>query len=378
MPGNAMTRREVAPSPIDRLRALAMTAERNDMTTRIFAAAGHWAKQGYRGGLFRTTPDRGEWEELENGLPALVEAHALAVDPRDRDVIYAGTQDGPYRSIDGGDRWERLGFPQGAAMVWSLAFHPTRPNIMYCGTAPVSVYRSEDHGDNWEKLPAASPEHCAMGFPTRTIAIAVDENRPDDVYAALEVSGVMRSSDGGETWSDLSQALIDLAEKPHLKSRIGSDRDSEGMLDSHAIVVSGAQPGSPILAVRMGLFQSRDGGRSWRDLEIGRHSPLTYCRDVVVSPQDARVLYACLSPAARSTDGSIWRSSDLGETWQRFDHGVKAEATMMAAAVDRSDPAKVYCISRCGQVFGTEDAGASWREYRLPEDVHDAYKVACA
>ena len=145
----------------------------------------------------------------------------------------------------------------------------------------------------------------------------------------------------------------------------GSDRDSEGMLDSHAIVVSGAQPASPILAVRMGLFQSRDGGRSWRDMEVGRHSPLTYCRNVIVSPEDPRVLYACLSPAARSTDGSLYRSSDVGETWQRFDHGVKAKATMMAAAVHPADPAKVYCISRCGQVFGTEDAGKSWREYPL-------------
>ncbi len=345
--------------------------------TRIIAAAGHWPKEGYRGGLFRTTAADGEWEELEDGLPELVESHALAVHPQDRDVIYAGTQDGPYRSIDGGTTWERCGFPKGAAMVWSLVFHPTRPNVMYCGTAPVNLYRSEDNGDNWEKLPAASPEHCPMGFPTRTIAFAVDESRPDDVYAALEVSGVLRSCDGGETWTDLSEALMDLARQPNLKSRIGSDRDSEGMLDSHAIVVSPAEPASPILAVRMGLFRSRDGGASWADMQVGRHSPLTYCRDVVVSPHDPRVLYACLSPAARSHEGSIWQSRDLGETWRRFDHGIKAEATMMAAAVHRGDPAKVYCISRCGQVFGTEDAGASWREFPLPEDVHDAYKVVC-
>jgi hypothetical protein len=77
-------------------------------STRIFAAAAHAARQGFRGGLFRTTPEDGVWEELENGLPELVETHALSVDPRDADVIYAGTQDGPYRSTDGGSRWERL------------------------------------------------------------------------------------------------------------------------------------------------------------------------------------------------------------------------------------------------------------------------------
>lgn len=347
-------------------------------STRIFAAAGHWPERGFQGGIFRALSDDSAWEKLENGLPDTVEAHALAVHPRAPDVIYAGTQDGPYRSLDGGGKWERLGFPKRGAMVWSLAFHPARPDVMYCGTAPARLYRSEDHGDNWRELRAArSPEHCVMGFPTRAVSIAVDENRPDDVYAALEVSGVIRSTDGGERWTDLSQPLIALSAHPHLKSRIGSDRDSEGMLDSHAIVVSGAQPAAPILAVRMGLFRSADGGQSWRDMEIGRHSPLTYCRDVVVSPDDPRVLYACLSPAARSTDGSLYRSSDLGKTWRRFDHGIRAKGTMMAVAVHPRDAAKVYCISRCGQVFGTEDAGRSWREYALPERVCDAYKVIC-
>jgi photosystem II stability/assembly factor-like uncharacterized protein len=51
---------------------------------------------------------------------------------------------------------------------------------------------------------------------------------------------------------------------------------------------------------------------------------------------------------------------------------------MMAVAVHPRDPARVYCVSRCGQVFGTEDAGASWREYPLPEGVADVYTVACA
>ena len=79
----------------------------------------------------------------------------------------------------------------------------------------------------------------------------MDPGRPDNIYAALEVSGVIRSADGGETWTDLSQPLIRLADKPHLKSRIGSAIDSEGMLDSHALAVSSAAPGTAFLAVRM-------------------------------------------------------------------------------------------------------------------------------
>ncbi len=346
--------------------------------TRIFAGAGHYTsgRGSFRGGLFRTTADSGEWLAVTAGLPDNVEARAFLVHPENPDVVYAGTQDGPYRSTDAGLKWERLGFPERGQVVWSLAFHPTRPQVMYAGTAPVALYRSEDGGDTWQKLEGARcPNHCDMGFPVRTTRIAIDPSRPDDVYAALEVSGVIRSSDGGETWKDLSAPLIKLADEPHLKSRISSNIDSEGMLDSHAIAVS---DGKVFLAVRMGLFESDDRGASWHDMQIGRFSPLVYCRDVIVSPQDASVMYAALSPASRSTDGSLYRSADLGRSWSRFDRGIKPNATMMAVNVHPADPARVYCVSRCGPVFGTENGGASWREYRLPESVQDVYAVACS
>jgi photosystem II stability/assembly factor-like uncharacterized protein len=150
------------------------------------------------------------------------------------------------------------------------------------------------------------------------------------------------------------------------------------MLDSHALAVSAAAPGTVFLAVRMGLFRSADHGVNWSDMEIGRFSPLTYARDVQVAPQDPRVMYACLSPAARSEAGTLYRSDDLGQTWKRFDHGVKAESTMMAVALNRRDPRQVSCVTRFGQVFGTEDGGGTWREHRLPAGIQDVYALACA
>ena len=112
-------------------------------------------------------------------------------------------------------------------------------------------------------------------------------------------------------------------------------------------------------------------------MEIGRFSPLTYARDVRVSPHDPRVLYACLSPAARSEDGSLYRSDDVGESWKRLDHGVTARSTMMALALHPRDPAQVYCTTRHGQVFGTIDGGARWREAPLPDGVEDVFAIAC-
>ena len=332
---------------------------------------------GTLGGLFRQRVGDDRWERLTKGLPDPAMIHAITVHPADPRVIFAGTQDGPYRSDDGGDNFRRPEFPRDL-QVWSITVHPTQPRVVYAGTSPVGVFRSEDGGDTWRRLPnAVQPERLKMSFACRVMRIAIAPGPSDEVYAALEVGGAMRSLDGGESWMDCSGDLVGLAERPHLKSRIQSDSETEGMLDAHALAVSSAAPGHVFLAVRMGLFQSDDRGKSWRDMEIGRFSPLTYGRDIRVSPHDPRALYACLSPAARSQDGSLYRSTDLGRTWSHLDHGVKAEATMMALALHPRDPEQVYCVSRCAQVFGTQDGGTTWRESRLPEGVNDVYALAC-
>jgi photosystem II stability/assembly factor-like uncharacterized protein len=88
-------------------------------------------------------------------------------------------------------------------------------------------------------------------------------------------------------------------------------------------------------------------------------------------------MYAALSPAARSSDGAVYRSDDVGATWKRFDHGIKADATMMGVTLHPKDPNQVFAVSRVGQVFGTQDGGKSWVEFRLPEGVRDCYAIAC-
>ncbi len=150
-----------------------------------------------------------------------------------------------------------------------------------------------------------------MNFPCRVTRLAIDPSNPDEIYAGLEVDGVLRSRDRGETWEDIGDDLVKLAERPHLKSRIASDTENEGMLDTHALTVSSALPGTVFLAVRMGLFRSADRGQTWQDMEIGRFSPLTYARDVVVSPHNPkpwspRSARRRAARTARSTAATIW------------------------------------------------------------------------
>lgn len=345
-------------------------------TSHVYVGAAKWTG-GNQSGVFRRGDGDRRWELMSKGLPDEVHVQAITVHPTNPDVVYIGTQSGPYRSLDRGERWERLSFPEDGGQVWSITVPPRSPRTLLVGTSPVGVYRSDDEGVTWRNLHASQPERVKMTFACRVMRIDVDPSNPDHIYAALEVGGAMRSLDGGASWADCSADLVKLSELPHLKSRIVSDSEMEGMLDGHALCVSAAAPGTVILALRMGLFRSTDQAAHWKDMEVGRFSPLTYSRDIRVSPQDPKVLYACLSPAARSEDGSLYRSADMGETWTRFDRGVKAESTMMAVALHPRSADRVYCVSRTGQVFGTEDAGRTWREDRLPEGVGDVYALAC-
>ena len=346
-------------------------------TTHVYVGAAQ-SMEGTMGGIFRHTIGDGGWQRLTNGLPADAQVHAVTVHPDHLETVFIGTTKGAFRSTNHGDRWERLNLG-GEPDIWSIAIHPKNPRVLYAGASPPAVYRSDDGGDTWRQTadPGLPHDRVVMGFACRVMRLDVDPNSPDDIYATLEANGCMRSRNGGQSWEDCTADLIRFCEQPKYKSRIGSQTELEGMLDGHALACTAAAPGTVFLANRMGLFRSSDKGQTWQDMEINRFSPLTYGRDIRVSPHDPKVLFACLSPAARSTDGSIYKSEDVGHTWKRFDHDIKAEATMMAVAIHPQDPNQVYGVSRFGQVFATQDGGNSWSETRLPEGARDVYAVAC-
>jgi photosystem II stability/assembly factor-like uncharacterized protein len=119
---------------------------------------------------------------------------------------------------------------------------------MYLGTAPGEIYRSVNGGDSWQKLSATmGSNECAMAFPTRVIALAADPNFPDEIYAALEVAGVIRSSDGGDTWEEIT----------------GSLAFNEDTLDLHGVQCTAASPQTVFITTRQGPFIGPEWGREW-------------------------------------------------------------------------------------------------------------------
>lgn len=329
------------------------------------------SKGGGAGGLFRREAD-GAWERTLDQ-----DVQAITADPRDPGIVFAGTSDGPFRSPDAGRTWRRTGFPDRGVQVWSIAFDPGDPRTVYAGASPVGVYRSDDGGETFRRLPdPVLTERVKMSFACRVMRIAPHPTRRGELYAALEVGGAMRSRDGGESWDDCAGDLARLATLPHLKSRIVSDNDAEGMLDGHAIATTSAEPGRVYLAVRMGLFSSDDAGRTWQDVGVGKVSPHSYGRDLRVSPHDPKVMYACLSPAFASGTGSLWRSADAGRNWARFD-ATTPHDTLMALALHPADARQVYFAAKAGEVFGTRDAGESWAELPIPPGSGDVFALAC-
>ncbi len=346
-------------------------------SSNIFVGvAGYFGKPDQTGkvGVFRRSTAGGDWQHVLGS----VEAYTVVVHPGDSSTVFAGTSDGVWRSTDAGATFKRTAFPDANRQVWSFLVDARDPKRIFAGASPIDVYRSDDGGGSWRKLatPKIGP-HCSGPFASRVMRLAQNPRQPDEIYAALEINGVMRSTDGGETWSDCSDGLIKLADRPHLKSKIVSDTTAEGMLDGHAITINPTDPGSPIVALRMGLFRTTDHGKTWQDMEVGRFSPTTYGRDVRVSPTEPNTLYAALSVAAASHDGGLYRSQDGGKTWQRFDK-VQVHGTIMSIGLHARDPNQVYIGARYeGEVFGTQDGGKSWQSMPLPGDVQHIYAVAC-
>jgi photosystem II stability/assembly factor-like uncharacterized protein len=328
-------------------------------------------------GLYRRAAESDRWTLCD--LPSGTHVHAVTVDPSDPAVVYAAASSGLYRSRDRGKTWRPLIEPDGREQFWSVLIHPSNPGTILAGTAPLGLYRSDDGGETWEPMPRpAIAERMVGAFPSRIMRMAIAPAKPDTIWAGMEVNGAMRSDDGGESWIDLSDELVNLSKQPELQSAILTKDPAEGMLDVHAICVSPSAPDSPFLALRMGLFRGENRGETWKDLNIGQHAThLRYGRDVVVAPWDSATLFACVADSSRGVAGRLYKSEDTGAHWAQIDRGIEVRSTMMAVAVDRNDPDRLHCVARRGQSFSTTDGGQSWREVALPEGAGTAVAVAC-
>jgi photosystem II stability/assembly factor-like uncharacterized protein len=265
----------------------------------------------------------------------------LITHPTEPHTVFAGGDTGVFVSHNGGARWERLGADGALPTIWSLAIDPVEPQVLFAGTRPSGLYRSRDGGRQWEKLAADIARECSIG-ETFVTSVVVD---PDDhriVWAAVEIDGVFRSLDGGNTWKHLETGLYDP--------------------DIHALAIAATLPKRVYASTAREMFVSDNVGESWKPLGIKKKWPLPYARGIAVKTDDSGVLFAGCGETTTGEKGYVLRTTDVGESWEIMSLPTQSNATIWGLATHPADGNRIVAFSLFGEVYVTEDAGASWRK----------------
>jgi photosystem II stability/assembly factor-like uncharacterized protein len=282
------------------------------------------------------------------------DVRCLATDPLKPNLVYAGTQgQGVLRSEDGGRTWQPVGLP--GMIVKSLAPSPHFPGTVFAGCKPVSLFVSRNGGESWGDLegfrrvrqwwwfsPAEKPGTAYVQ------AIAISPTDPDVILAGIEFGAVVRSEDGGQTWSG------------HCK---GSLRDCHTLKfharDGDWVYEAGGSGG--------GASVSRDGGRTWRKVKAGlaKHYGVACAAD----PQRPEVWYVSVAPSpwkafGEKAEAYLYRSAG-GADWQTIGWEPHPMQHMPVALVtDPAAPGHLYAGLTNGDVWHSGDYGDTW--HRLP------------
>ncbi len=286
---------------------------------------------------------------------------SLICHPSDPDRIIAGAAGGGiWRSPDGGRSWQSLWHKQPTLNIGSLAYSPTDPHTVYCGTGEanlsadshpgVGVFRSMDAGDTWELL-ASSTE---TGIPTRIGAIAVDPFDPNHlrlggVSHGSGNDGMWTSNDGGRTWRRETFATFG-----HYRCH---DIQFDPRRQNTIYTVIGAR------GVLSGIWRSDNGGQTWTHLGSGLpHSSNMGRGAIALAPSNTTILYAQFADTQSRVLG-IFRSGDAGNTWVDISGFHFAEERQMSynntIVVHPTNPNHVLCGGV--DIHRTVNGGQSWQ-----------------
>ena len=270
------------------------------------------------GGLWKTTDGGQNWSPVTDGQINSASIGAVQVCESDADIVYMGTGetqlrgniqqgDGAYRSTDGGETWEHVGLretqniaririhPENCDIAWAAAFGKHSANNPERG-----VFKTTDGGQTWRKVLYRSDKAGAAD-------ISVDATNPDIVYASIweawrrswgmssggEDSGLWKSTDGGESWSEIT-------------ANIGL---SEGPVGKIGVAVSPANPDRVWALIEHepdgGVWRSDDAGDTWERVNDERklRQRAFYYTRVYADPSDEEVMYALNTGLYRSRDG---------------------------------------------------------------------------
>jgi len=268
--------------------------------------------------------------------------------------VYAGLREGGVRrTADAGRTWVDCALPEPG--VFSLAVSAA-DGAVYAGTEPSRLFRSDDRGQSWRELEALLelPSRPTWSFPPRPWTshvrwIAPNPHDADLLLIGIELGGLMRSSDGGESWQDhrpgAQPDVHSLAWHPHVRGR--------------AYEAAGG-----------GAAFSEDGGETWQAADDGRDRH--YAWSVAVDPADPDRWYLSASTGPFAAHGGhdpqarIFRRR-AGESWQPLAGGLPDPLPAMPYALLAAD-GRLFAGLADGQLWQSSDRGDSWTRCRLRGD----------
>lgn len=266
---------------------------------------------------------------------------AIVCSPTDPDRYFvAGADGGVWRTLDGGASWQPMTSHMPTTAIGALAMDPGDENVIYAGTGEANyanhsryglgLYKTTDGGETWAHL-------AEQTFAGRCFSrIVIDSTNTEVLYASITRAGgfpelaaakghpmatgpigVFKSLDGGVSWTHLTNGL------PVLSA-------TDLAIDPQNPSVLYAGIGRIFGDARNGVYKSVDGGTTWARLAGGLPTSGVGRISVAVAPSDPSVVYALLTRPSTSRGGSAtniggFRSTDGGDTWQS--HGSVSQAT---------------------------------------------------
>ena len=337
------------------------------------------------GGVWRTRDGGGSWENISDGFFG-GSIGSVAVAPSDPNVIYVGGGEkslrgnvspgwGMWKSDDAGRSWRSLGF-EGGQHIPRMVVHPRDENVVWAAVlghafgpnADRGVFKSTDGGETWTHVLFVSEDAGAF-------ELEIDPTNPRILYASTwnvrrtpysfssggDGSAIWKSTDGGETWTDLSDA-------PGLP---------EGVWGISAVSISPADPDRVYALVENadgGLFRSDDAGASWRRVSDDRNlrQRAWYFTRLGADPQDPDKVWVL--------NVQLWVSTDGGRTFESVDtpHADHHDIWIAPEDGDR------IVIADDGGAQVTFDGGETWSTYlnqptaqfyRVTTDSHFPYRI---
>lgn len=277
------------------------------------------------GGVWKSDDAGTYWQNISDGFFKRSSVGAITVAPSDPNVIYVGMGettirgnvshgDGVYKSTDAGKTWQHRGLTN-TRHIGRVAVHPANPDLVYVAAfghahapnAERGLYRSKDGGQTWDNILFVS-ERAGANY------VLLDPHNPRVVYVCFweaergpyymnsggPGSGIYKSTDGGDTWTELTN---NPGMPPGIKGKMEVAVSArEGRV--WAIVEADVEK------KQNGVYRSEDGGETWELLTTDTN--LTgrpwYFNHIRADPRDPDTLWVL--------NFEIWKSIDGGKSWQ--------------------------------------------------------------